>query len=49
VRELQKIIGEEIAEQIVRAEGGCRTRWSRGVGGGSNAIGALHRSSPSPR
>jgi len=43
VRELQKIIGEEIAEQIVRAEGRLPDAVVACVGGGSNAMGALHR------
>ena len=43
VRELQKIIGEEIAEQIVAAEGRLPDAVVACVGGGSNAIGALHR------
>jgi tryptophan synthase beta chain len=43
VRELQKIIGEEIAEQIVRVEGRLPDAVVACVGGGSNAIGALHR------
>jgi tryptophan synthase beta chain len=43
VRELQKIIGEEIAVQIVRAEGRLPDAVVACVGGGSNAIGALHR------
>jgi tryptophan synthase beta chain len=43
VRELQKIIGEEIAEQIVHAEGRLPDAVVACVGGGSNAIGALHR------
>src|SRR5213076_1072424 len=43
VRELQKIIGEEIAEQIVSAEGRLPDAVVACVGGGSNAIGALHR------
>ncbi len=43
VRELQKIIGEEIADQIVRAEGRLPDAVVACVGGGSNAIGALHR------
>ncbi|HET9752442.1 MAG TPA: tryptophan synthase subunit beta [Myxococcales bacterium] len=43
VRELQKIIGEEIAEQVVRAEGRLPDAVVACVGGGSNAIGALHR------
>src|SRR5919202_1301132 len=43
VRELQKIIGEEIAEEIVRVEGRLPDAVVACVGGGSNAIGALHR------
>ena len=43
VRELQKIIGEEIADQIVLAEGRLPDAVIACVGGGSNAIGALHR------
>ena len=43
VRELQKIIGEEIAEQVVRVEGRLPDAVVACVGGGSNAIGALHR------
>jgi tryptophan synthase beta chain len=43
VRELQKIIGEEIAEQIMQAEGRLPDAVVACVGGGSNAIGALHR------
>ncbi|HZR08333.1 MAG TPA: tryptophan synthase subunit beta [Myxococcales bacterium] len=43
VRELQKIIGEEIADQIVRVEGRLPDAVVACVGGGSNAIGALHR------
>src|SRR5690348_10274602 len=43
VRELQKIIGEEIAEQILRVEGRLPDAVVACVGGGSNAIGALHR------
>ncbi|HZX94325.1 MAG TPA: tryptophan synthase subunit beta [Myxococcales bacterium] len=43
VRELQKIIGEEIAEQVVRVEGRLPDAVIACVGGGSNAIGALHR------
>jgi tryptophan synthase beta chain len=46
VRELQKIIGEEIAEQILRAEGRLPDAVVACVGGGSNAIGALHRFLP---
>ena len=43
VRELQKIIGEEIAEQVRHAEGRLPDAVVACVGGGSNAIGALHR------
>jgi tryptophan synthase beta chain len=43
VRELQKIIGEEIAEQMQAAEGRLPDAVIACVGGGSNAIGALHR------
>jgi tryptophan synthase beta chain len=43
VRELQKIIGEEIAAQILAAEGRLPDAVVACVGGGSNAIGALHR------
>ncbi len=43
VRELQKIIGEEIAEQVLRVEGRLPDALVACVGGGSNAIGALHR------
>jgi len=43
VRELQKIIGEEIAEQVQHAEGRLPDAVVACVGGGSNAIGALHR------
>jgi tryptophan synthase beta chain len=43
VRELQKIIGEEIAEQVLAAEGRLPDAVVACVGGGSNAIGALHR------
>jgi tryptophan synthase beta chain len=43
VRELQKVIGEEIADQILRAEGRLPDAVVACVGGGSNAIGALHR------
>jgi tryptophan synthase beta chain len=43
VRELQKIIGEEIAEQCVRALGRLPDAVVACVGGGSNAIGAFHR------
>ncbi|HEX9576505.1 MAG TPA: tryptophan synthase subunit beta [Myxococcales bacterium] len=43
VRELQKIIGEEIAEQVQAAERRLPDAVVACVGGGSNAIGALHR------
>jgi tryptophan synthase beta chain len=43
VRELQKVIGEEIAEQVQAAEGRLPDAVVACVGGGSNAIGALHR------
>ncbi|MCA1828811.1 MAG: tryptophan synthase subunit beta [Myxococcales bacterium] len=43
VRELQKIIGEEIAVQALNAEGRLPDAVVACVGGGSNAIGALHR------
>ncbi len=43
VRELQKIIGEEVAGQIAGAEGRLPDAVVACVGGGSNAIGALHR------
>ena len=43
VRELQKIIGEEIAAQSIAAEGRLPDTVVACVGGGSNAIGALHR------
>jgi tryptophan synthase beta chain len=43
VRELQKIIGEEIAVQCQSAEGRLPDQVVACVGGGSNAIGALHR------
>ena len=43
VRELQKIIGEEIAAQSLAAEGRLPDAVVACVGGGSNAIGALHR------
>ena len=43
VRELQKIIGEEIAAQIFKVEGRLPDAVVACVGGGSNAIGALHR------
>src|SRR5438128_4997344 len=43
VRELQKVIGEEIAAQILSVEGRLPDAVVACVGGGSNAIGALHR------
>ncbi len=43
VRELQKIIGEEIAEQSIAREGRLPDAVVACVGGGSNAIGAFHR------
>jgi tryptophan synthase beta chain len=43
VRELQKIIGEEIAEQSLAREGRLPDAVVACVGGGSNAIGAFHR------
>ncbi len=43
VRELQKIIGEEIAEQSLAREGRLPDAIVACVGGGSNAIGAFHR------
>ena len=43
VRELQKVIGEEIAAQVLAAEGRLPDAVVACVGGGSNAIGALHR------
>ena len=43
VRELQKIIGEEIAVQSVAREGRLPDAVVACVGGGSNAIGAFHR------
>jgi tryptophan synthase beta chain len=43
VRELQKVIGEEIAGQMIAAEGRLPDAVVACVGGGSNAIGALHR------
>ena len=42
VRELQKIIGEEVAEQIAGAEGRLPDAVVACVGGGSNAIGLFH-------
>jgi tryptophan synthase beta chain len=43
VRELQKVIGEEIAVQLQEREGRLPDAVVACVGGGSNAIGALHR------
>src|SRR6201986_1082695 len=43
VRELQKIIGEEIALQCLETERRLPDQVVACVGGGSNAIGALHR------
>jgi tryptophan synthase beta chain len=43
VRELQKVIGEEIAVQVREREGRLPDAVVACVGGGSNAIGALHR------
>jgi tryptophan synthase beta chain len=43
VRELQKVIGEEIALQSVAHEGRLPDALLACVGGGSNAIGAFHR------
>ncbi len=43
VRELQKVIGEEIAEQSIGHEGRLPDAVLACVGGGSNAIGAFHR------
>ncbi len=43
VRELQKIIGEEIAQQSLAHEGRLPDAVLACVGGGSNAIGAFHR------
>jgi tryptophan synthase beta chain len=43
VRELQKVIGEEIAVQVQEREGRLPDALVACVGGGSNAIGALHR------
>jgi tryptophan synthase beta chain len=43
VRELQRIIGEEIAEQCKSAIGRLPDALIACVGGGSNAIGAFHR------
>ena len=48
VRELQKIIGEEIAVQVQAAEGRLPDAVMACVGGGSNAIGALHRFAREP-
>jgi tryptophan synthase beta chain len=49
VRELQKIIGEEIAAQITAFEGRLPDAVVACVGGGSNAIGALHRFAREPK
>src|SRR5438105_10378377 len=46
VRELQKIIGEEIFAQLRAREGRLPDAVVACVGGGSNAIGALHRFVP---
>jgi len=43
VRELQKVIGEEIAAQLHEREGRLPDAVVACVGGGSNAMGALHR------
>jgi tryptophan synthase beta chain len=43
VRELQKVIGEEIALQLASIEGRLPDAVLACVGGGSNAIGAFHR------
>jgi tryptophan synthase beta chain len=43
VRELQKVIGEEIAVQAVAHEGKLPDAVLACIGGGSNAIGAFHR------
>ena len=43
VREMQKVIGEEIAVQSLSVEGRLPDAVVACVGGGSNAIGALHR------
>ena len=48
VRELQKIIGEEIAEQSLAREGRLPDAVIACVGGGSNAIGAFHRFAAEP-
>jgi tryptophan synthase beta subunit len=42
VRDFQKIIGEEIKEQIVKTEGALPHSVVACVGGGSNALGAFH-------
>ena len=43
VRELQKVIGEELALQVAEREGRLPDAVLACVGGGSNAIGAFHR------
>jgi tryptophan synthase beta chain len=43
VRELQRVIGDEIAVQVREREGRLPDAVMACVGGGSNAIGALHR------
>jgi tryptophan synthase beta chain len=43
VRELQKVIGEELALQVAEREGRMPDAVIACVGGGSNAIGAFHR------
>jgi tryptophan synthase beta chain len=43
VRDFQKIIGEEIYEQILKKENRLPTKIIACVGGGSNAIGAFYR------
>ncbi|MCF8483202.1 MAG: tryptophan synthase subunit beta [Rhodospirillum sp.] len=42
VRDLQKIIGEEVREQIMAAEGRLPDSLMACIGGGSNAIGLFH-------
>jgi tryptophan synthase beta chain len=46
VREFQKVIGEEIREQILAAEGRLPDAVVACVGGGSNAIGSFHNFVP---
>ena len=48
VRELQKVIGEEIALQLQEREGRLPDAVVACVGGGSNAIGAFHRFASEP-